>query len=321
MRAISWGTLGLGGIAAVAIGLGKRQLDRTYPRIPVDQLPRSSASRYLIEKSAIYHDESIPNAWGMQRSCLLPSWSDTRLTHWIPSIVAIQIETPVSLLAGYKSADKDPSTDASPDPSHATDDRPNDVDHLMRNLVAAFLDARTWRPDGLLLDRNVPSLSFEAGSHLFGDRSSLAAYMFGTWSSKRGSLIHLPALPTDVPVPCSGFPSGESFAPMESSIESAGTVLYWNFPDSVIQKSNKAASYGLPWRLMDGGFQEFVVEKISDEKARVTYISVECSNLYPHHQVDRDFKRPSKLMYEVHVSYGQALLLDTISQLKKSQQE
>ncbi|GIJ97912.1 hypothetical protein Aspvir_000018 [Aspergillus viridinutans] len=69
---------------------------------------------------------------------------------------------------------------------------------------------------------------------------------------------------------------------------------------SSLDAVDKAASYGLPWRFMDGGFQEFIVEKVSDETARVTYISFECSNLHPGGQSTMDFKMLPWLPYEIH---------------------
>jgi hypothetical protein len=75
---------------------------------------------------------------------------------------------------------------------------------------------------------------------------------------------------------------------------------------------------------MDGGFQEFVVEKISDETARLTYICVECGRLCPDDtgagelegRKAWDFKKLPWLGYELHVLYAQWLLWNTVRRLK-----
>ena len=308
--ALSLATLGLGGAAAAAASayLGLRQLDRWCPRIPLEQIPQSSACRHFVESArADMSGDGLPAPMGCDKpSGLLSAWPNAGLltgkggtkTRWIPSFVALQTEVPVSLLASY-----------------GGDSKAADPESLMRNLMAAFLDARARGPDAWLLDRKVPPRSFEPGSHLFGDRGGLGAVMLGTWSSRLKTALQPRALRPDVPQPTCEFPSNEAVVSRTPS--SAGGVIYWNFPASVVQGVDTAASYGMPWRLMEGGFQEFVVQKISDETARVTYICVEASNLHPRGQARKDFKRPPWLFYEAHVAYAQVLLLRAVRQMKR----
>ncbi|KAA8647425.1 uncharacterized protein ATNIH1004_006118 [Aspergillus tanneri] len=60
---------------------------------------------------------------------------------------------------------------------------------------------------------------------------------------------------------------------------------------------DRATSYDWPWRVMEGRYQEFVIENASDDKAKIAWAIVECSNLHPEGQSTRDFK---KLAYELH---------------------
>jgi hypothetical protein len=249
--------------------------------------------------------EAVPKAvWGMEKSALLTSWSGGDQNRWVPSIAALQADVPVSLLAGYGAFHSEQSK-AEKDDAHL----------LMQNLVAAFLDARAAGPEAWFLDREVPPLSFAPGSLLFGDQGSMGAFMLGTWSTNRKTSFQPQTLGPEVPEPCSEFPSNRD-AIQDSPTDTAGAVMYWKFPDGLVRTVDKAASYGLPWRFMDGGFQEFIVEKVSDETARVTYISVECSNLHPGGQSTRDFKMLPWLAYEVHVLYAQLLWHNTVMQLR-----
>ncbi|KAF7177803.1 hypothetical protein CNMCM7691_006237 [Aspergillus felis] len=285
----------------VAAYLGKRRLDRSCPRISITELPKSSACRNLVENG-----EAVPKSvWGMEKSALLTSWSGGDKTRWVPSFAALQADVPVSLLAEYGAFHSEKSN-AEKDDAH----------HLMHNLVAAFLDARSAGPEAWFLDKEVPPLSFAPGSLLFGDQATMGAFMLGTWSTNRKTSIQPQALGPEAPEPCSEFPSNRD-AIQDSPTDTAGAVMYWKFPDGLVRTVDKAASYGLPWRFMDGGFQEFIVEKVSDETARVTYISVECSNLHPGRQSTRDFKMLPWLAYEVHVLYAQLLWHNTVMQLQK----
>ncbi|KAJ5724112.1 hypothetical protein N7488_002147 [Penicillium malachiteum] len=146
--------------------------------------------------------------------------------------------------------------------------------------------------------------------------------MFGAWSSRLNDSIQPSALPAGAPIPKSFFPSNEALlanaAHDPSQPESAGTVIYWKAPSYLLNAFNKAASYGLPWRVMDGGWQEFIVEKISEDTARVTYITLECYDVHPGGgQETRSFKHMPWLAYEPHVLYAQSLLIRTVRQLEK----
>ncbi|PKX88191.1 uncharacterized protein P174DRAFT_516539 [Aspergillus novofumigatus IBT 16806] len=229
----------------VAAYLGKRRLDRSYPRVSIKELPKSSACRNLVESS-----EAVPKSvWGMEKSALLASWSGGNQTRWVPSFAALQADVPVSLLAGYGAFD-----------SEQSNTEKDDAHHLMQNLVAAFLDARAAGPEAWFLDKEVPPLSFAPGSLLFGDQGSMGAFMLGTWSTNQKSSIQPHALGPEAPEPCSEFPSNRD-AIQDSPTDTAGAVMYWKFPDGLVRTVDKAASYGLPWRFMDGGFQEFIVER------------------------------------------------------------
>ncbi|RHZ64943.1 uncharacterized protein CDV56_108624 [Aspergillus thermomutatus] len=294
------GVVSLAVAGSIVAYLGKRRLDRSCPRVPITQLPKSSACRNLVESG----EAGPKTVWGMEKSALLASWSGGDKTRWVPSFAALQADVPISLLAGYGAFHSEHDGDK------------DDAHHLMQNLVAAFLDARAAGPEAWFLDKEVPPLSFAPGSLLFGDQASLGAFMLGTWSTTRETSVHPQALGPKAPEPSSEFPSNRD-AIQDSPTDTAGAVIYWKFPDVLVRTVDKAASYGLPWRFMDGGFQEFIVEKVSDEKARVTYISVECSNLHPRGQSTRDFKMFPWLAYEAHVLYAQLLWHNTVMQLHK----
>ncbi|KAJ5608903.1 hypothetical protein N7528_009470 [Penicillium herquei] len=223
------------------------------------------------------------------------------------------MDVPIALLASYRSeADRGTPT---------TNDEPRSADSLARNVIDAFLDAHSHGLDGWFLDRNLPPRTYLPGNHLFGDSTGASSFMFGAWSSRFNDSIQPSTLPADAPIPKSFFPSNEALlanaAHDPSQPESAGTVIYWKAPSYLLNAFNKAASYGLPWRVMDGGWQEFIVEKISEETARVTYITLECYDVHPGDQETRNFKHMPWLTYEPHVLYAQSLLIRTVRQLEK----
>ena len=294
-------TLSLGALGSVVAYRAKRRIDRICPRIPIDHVPKSSACRNLVECA---NETSGPKPRGLDKSGLLAAWSGGVESRWIPSFAAIQIEIPVSLLAGYGNAQSGRGK--------------VDAYVLMQGLVAAFLDTVAKGPEGWLLDNAFPALSLEPGSLFFGKRTSLVAYMLGTWSSTRGIYVHSSALPPDADEPGSELPSNRAVV-QASPMDVAGAVMYWKFPIGLVESVNQAASYGFPFRLMEGGFQEYIVEKVSDEMARVTYVMVESSNLYPKDQRKKDFKTMPKLAYEAHVIYAQSLLYGAVERMKRAQ--
>ncbi|KAL3458367.1 hypothetical protein BJX64DRAFT_302024 [Aspergillus heterothallicus] len=281
---------------------GKRRLNQLCPRVSVADLPKSSACRKLLEDS-----EPLSNtAWGMGNSVLLSSWSDANnKTHWVSSFAALQSEVPLSMLANYQSSPNEPDMK----------DRREDAHPLAQNLLAAFLNGRATGPEGRFLDEDVPPLSFSPGSHLFGRSTSMGAFLLGSWSSKEEIHVQPSALPSAVPPPVSGFPSNNDI--LDKKADTAGTVMYWMFPCGLVKSIDRAASRGLPWRVMDGGFQEYIVEKISDDTARITYVMVESGNLYPGNsdQGAENFKKLPWLFYELHELYAQILWYKTLRQL------
>ncbi|PYH93231.1 hypothetical protein BO71DRAFT_399892 [Aspergillus ellipticus CBS 707.79] len=285
-------------LSSVAIYLTKRQLNYSCPQISLTDLPKSSACRKLLEKTG---ESPTQTPWGMDHSTLLSRWSGGSKSYWVTSFTAHQVEVPVSQLAGYKVL---------------RDGEKDDAHHLMQNLVAAFLDARATGPEAYFLDKAPSPLSFVPASLLFGDRAFPGAFMLGTWSSTRGTSIQPADLPPAAIEPISEFVSNEDVV-QGSLVDTAGAVMYWKFPDGLVRSVDKVASYGLPWRLIEGGFQEWIVEKVSDEKARVTYVTIECTSVYPAGQTTRDFKIMPWLLYEAHVLYAQTLLSKGIRQLGK----
>ncbi|KAJ5806312.1 uncharacterized protein N7503_003914 [Penicillium pulvis] len=314
---LSMGALALGSATIITTYISRQYLDRACPRIPIGKVSQLSACRQLINTACDSSDSGVPKPWGGEKSGPLPSWSEgnsgDKKSRWLSSYVAVQVDVPVALLASYTSeARKGVSTMSEIDPRSA--------DGMARNLIDAFLDARSHGPDGWLIDRKVPPRTYMSGSHLFGESTGLSAFMFGSWSSGLKTAIQPSILPSSAPVPTTVFPSNETLLASKnlSLPESAGTVIYWKFPSGVVNAFNRAASYGWPWRVMEGGWQEFIVEKISEETARVTYLSLECSDLHPGGQTPRDFKRMPWLAYEAHVLYAQSLLLRTVRQLRKA---
>ena len=307
---VALGLIGLGSVAVFAAYIGKRRLDHSCREISFDQLPQSSTSRHFLETARINANaQSVPIAWALNQSGLLASWADAqscastpKMTRWIPSFVAFQAEVPIALLASY--GDRQGDADKS-------------ADSLMRNFVNAFLKGHATGLDGWLLDKDVPPPSFLSGEHMFGDPNGLGTFFLGTWRSNDNDTSLSLSLPSNATTPVSEFPVAEpaSLKP-DGSPPQAGNLMYWKFPEGLMQKSQLAASYGSPWRLMDGGFQEFIVEKMGDT-ARLTYVTMECSELYPNGQ-ESDFKRMPWAVYWAHVLYAQNLLWRTLRQLKRS---
>ena len=92
------GVLALGSLGAAA-HLAKRKLDRTCPRVPLAALPKPSACRNVIERTC---ETAAAPAWGLEKPVIVSSWpgGDDK-THWTPSFAALQVEVPLSVLAGY----------------------------------------------------------------------------------------------------------------------------------------------------------------------------------------------------------------------------
>ncbi|KAJ6109613.1 hypothetical protein N7486_001848 [Penicillium sp. IBT 16267x] len=314
---LALGALALSSATIITAYISKQYLDRSCPRIPISKVSRLSACRQLVDTACESSDSEAPKPWGGEKSGLLPSWSEAssgdRKSRWLSSYVAVQVDVPVALLSSYTNETRKGG-------SAMSANEPRSADSMARNLFAAFLDARSGGPDGWLIDRNVPPRTYMPGSHLFGESTGLAAFMFDSWSSRLASAIRPSVLPASASVPSSFFPSNEALlASRDLSLpESAGSVIYWKVSSGAVNAFNRAASYGWPWRVMDGGWQEFMVEKISEETARVTYLVMECSDVHPGGQMSRDFKRMPWLMYEAHVLYAQSLLLRTVRQLRKA---
>jgi hypothetical protein len=221
----------------------------------------------------------------------------------VTSLVALQVDVPIAQLERYGIS------------------KIGDAYDLSRNLFSAFLDARARGLDAWFLDKDVPQLSFTPGSLLFGRSYSAGAFMLGNWSSARRIQLEQPILPAETASPVCEFRPSKAMitaSNINTETDAAGTVLYWKFPRRLVGQVDKAASYGIPWRLMDGGFQEFIVEKISDETAKVTYVTVECGNMYPGGQRERDFKKMPWWLYELHAAYAQILLWKTMKLIGRS---
>ncbi|XRM43928.1 hypothetical protein ABZX51_007084 [Aspergillus tubingensis] len=304
-RPLLTGALTIVTVSSAVAYVTKRRLNQSCPTIAITELTKASACRNLIEISS---EEATPTPLGVTKTTLLSSWSGGDKTYWVPSFVAVQAEVPMSQLSQYGLFSDD-----------GKDDKKQGLHSLSKNLVAAFVDARATGLETSVLDRDVPPLSFATSSRLFGRPSEMGAFMLGTWDSERGINVSPSDLPSDAPKPVTEFCSNEEAVKYGGAMDTAGAVMYWMFPKALVEAVDKAASYGLPWRSMEGGFQEFIVEKISDDKARITYVTVECTNLYPLGQPERDFKMLPWLLYEAHVLYAQILWSKTLRRLQRSQ--
>ncbi|KAK0619587.1 hypothetical protein B0T14DRAFT_431665 [Immersiella caudata] len=286
--------ISIASLSGAAFYFTRQRFNQKCPRIPLSALPESSACRNLLDTNETLDRQ----AWGLLNSRLLASWpgSNNASTHWIPSFTAVHVEIPVVSLAG-SSADGD-----------------RDLLPLVKNLVAAFLDARAAGPESWILDREVPALSFSPGHHLFGTTPEPGAFLLGTWSSISGEGLEPPALPSDAPRPVASFPSNRGFLDAGEH-EAAGLVLYWRAVERSVQAANRGMGrIGLPWRVMEGGFQELIVERVSEGTLRVTYVSVEASRIADP-RGERSFGRLPWLLYEMHVMYAQHLLLGAVGKL------
>ena len=309
-------TVLVGGVAVTAAYFGRRRLDTRCRRVSFDQLPACSACRQLVAKARLNAGgDAVPESWGVRESGVLSTWPDASTgsskSRWISSFVALQVELPVSQLAAYGCA----ASDGTP----ATGAKQDDTGHLMRNLFASFMDAIAYGVEGWLVNDNVPPLSFTPGTHLFGNTKSMAAFMLGSWNTEEGRSLEPPTLPSEAGIPVSEFPSNRPVisSRKDAATPSAGAVLYWSFPKSIVRGSQRASTYGLPTKLMDGGFQELIVEKVSAEKAVATYITVECSDVYPAGRQSGDFGKLPWLAYETHVAYAQFLLLGAATRIRR----
>ncbi|KAK0653147.1 hypothetical protein B0T16DRAFT_407497 [Cercophora newfieldiana] len=300
--------ISIAAIGTTAFYLTRRRLNEKCPRIPYSALPEASACRNLIDSG-----QATPQpAWGLPNSRLVPSWpdadgDDTTLTHWIPSFAAVQVEIPASLLSA-----------ASLEFPHAGADN-NDRSLLadVKKVVAAFLNARAAGVEPWILDRDVPPLEFTPGHHLFGTHPEPGAFLLGLWRSEGGVVEGLdPAgLPRGAPRPVAAFPSNAVVLGTRDGVhDSAGLVLYWMVAGKWMDKLNRAsAALYLPGHFMQGGFQEFIVERVEEKTVRVTYVSVEASQR-------KVSGRLPWLLYEMHVMYAQSLLLGAVRRLRLSKQ-
>lgn len=294
------GALSLITLGSIAAYLTKRRLNKSCPRVPIHQLPTSSACRNLLETG-----EEIANCSpvGIDKSVLLSTWPSTdHKTHWVPHFVALQVDIPISQLEKYDARKY-----------RIEDGNKPSTYHLSQKLFAAFIDARSGGLEAQILDEPTPP-SFTPGSLLFGKGNDIGAFMLGSWSSTPRNPLESQNLPPEGPKPVTEFPSNKD-AISNCDTDTAGTVFYWRIPTGLINAVNRPASYGIPWRFMDGGFQEFIVERGPDDTARVSYVTIECSNLYPGGQSRRDFEMMPKLLYELHVLYAQILLYKSLRQL------
>ncbi|KAL4931383.1 uncharacterized protein BDV17DRAFT_15827 [Aspergillus undulatus] len=306
------GVLSILALSGTAVYLTQKTLNKTCPRVPINQVSSLSACRNFVESG----EPAAQKPWGTEKSVLLSTWlGGEGKSVWMPSFVALQVDIPIALIGNYAIGKKGTRM------KEEENETGGGGYHLVQNLVTAFLDARAKGLEAWFLDRNVPPMSFNPGSRLFGRGKEFGAFMLDSWDS--GPELHSQldttrGLPADAPHPASAFPSNEyTIADNLSGSETAGTAIYWNFPACLVSAVNKASSYGLPWRLMDGGFQEFIVERVSDEMARVTYVTLECSDLHPGGLESRDYKKVPWVMYELHVFYAQVLLWKTVRLLKR----
>lgn len=296
------GAISLITLSSIAAYLVERRLNKSCPRIPIHQLPKSSACRNLLEPG---EEVSNASAMGVDKSVLLSTWPSTDCkTHWVSSFVALQVDIPISQLENYDARKYGVEGGDKPDTSQ-----------LSQKLFAAFLDARSRGLEAWILDEPTPP-SFTPGSLLFGKGNDIGAFMLGSWSSTSRIPLESTNLPSEGPKPVTEFPSNKDVLNSDDT-DTAGTAFYWRVPTGLVNAVNRPALYGLPWRVMEGGFQEFIVERGPNDMARVSYVTTECSNLYPGGRSTRDFKMIPKLFYELHVLYAQILLFKTLRQLGK----
>lgn len=226
----------LGGIFAY---LRHHRLAQWCRRISITELPQASACRKLVKRT---REQISHPAWGMECSTILSSWSGQRNGHWVSSFTALQIEVPVSLVLGYTASRDTEDMETS-----------DDAYSLIERFLAAFLNARATRPEAFVMDKEVPPFSLELGSLLFGRQSGLGAFLLGTWETADTTPIQPSDLPSNAPLPCTEFPSNKGVT-YSGETDTAGAVMYWKFPAGLVRASDYAASLGLPWRLMEGGF-------------------------------------------------------------------
>lgn len=289
-------------IAAVgsAFLFTRHHLNKRCRRIPLSALPKSSACRNFVETG----EPANTPAWGLDSSILIRSWpgDDNTLTHYIPSFVAVQVDIPARLL----------------DRGDASIHRNNPVPlERVKTIVTAFLKARASGPEPWILDRDVPPLEFTPGHHLFGSVPEPGAFLLGTWSSNSRSrqAIKPSRLPGTAPPPVACFPSNRELV-RDDGPHSAGLVLYWRAGQGSVKALNRGlVGLGLPWQFMVGGFQEFIVESVDEEAARLTYVSVEASSRISVDAGMKSLGRLPWLLYELHVMYAQSLLLGAVKHL------
>ncbi|KAK0736504.1 hypothetical protein B0T21DRAFT_181324 [Apiosordaria backusii] len=318
--------------AAIYLANLKHRIDKTCRHISLVDLPLSSACRNFVEKGRRPLPPCAGWAWVLERGFVsfLSPWSDNitpptvksggdderQKTHWIPSFLALEVDLPVELLSGYPSDNK------------ASKGEREEIPHLSQTFLRAFLDARS---EGLeayyLVDRDVPPLTlFEPGRRLFGREVGLGAFLLGTWFDTRGGGKSLrdgkfPKGVAQVPV-CEGPSNTLRERWNEEDKEVAAAVMYWRAPDSAVAMvDNVAVKYGIPWRLMEGGFQEYMVERVDEKRVRLVYVTLEAQSLYPDGVKERNFRKISRLGYWGHGVYGQWLLWKTVKRLEKIQRE
>jgi hypothetical protein len=139
----------------------------------------------------------------------------------------------------------------------------------------------------------------------------------GLWSNVLGKSITPLAIHATAPKPVADFPSNrDTLQQGDGEKPVAGSVLYWRAGQRAVQLVDRVAGLArLPWRLMEGGFQELIVERVGDGKVRVSYVSVEASTCRQTEAQGREWKRLPWLLYELHVMYAQALLAGAARQL------
>ncbi|KAK4176179.1 hypothetical protein QBC36DRAFT_329751 [Triangularia setosa] len=318
-RLILGTTISLG--AAVYLANLKLKIEKTCRPITLSDLPSSSASRNFVEKARYPVPQPVGWAWGLERGLVsfLSPWSDPTIrltsdrgedderekTYWIPSFLALEVELPVELLSGYTCNDKTGGGES------------KEIFHLSQIFLRAFLDARSKGLETYLLDRDVPPLNFfEPGRRLFGREEGLGAFLLGTWfvTKERSKWLQGEKLPEGVAqMPVCESPSNTlNEIWEENDKEAAGAVMYWRVP-----AWTAAVRYRIPWRFMDGGFQEFMVERVDKRRARLVYVLVEVQGLYPNGVKERDFRKMSWLGYWGHAVYGRWLLWKTVKRLEK----